>query len=79
MKRFTTNETAKQLGTTGTSLVRYIKAGKIPAPEIIKAGKSTVHSWSETDIERLRKLLPKIANGRKTRYQKKGRKKRSKP
>jgi len=74
MKRFTTNEAAKQLGTTGTSLVRYIKAGKIPRPEIIKAGKSTVHSWSEADVERVRKLLPRIANGRKTRYKKKSKK-----
>jgi hypothetical protein len=27
--------------------------------------------WTEQDIEQVRKLLPKIANGRKTRYQKK--------
>lgn len=26
--------------------------------------------WSERDVERLREALPKIANGRKTRYQK---------
>lgn len=51
-------------------MVRYIKAGKIPKPEIIRAGQSTVHSWSQQDIERLRKLLPKIKNGRKTRYRK---------
>ena len=30
-----------------------------------------MHLWSEADIERVRKLLPKIKNGRKTRYQKK--------
>ena len=39
-------------------------------PEIIKAGRSTVHSWTEEEVENLRQLLPKIANGRKTRYQK---------
>ena len=71
MYRFTTNEAAKHLGVTATSLVRYMKAGKIPMPEVIKAGKSTVHAWTEEDIERVRQLLPKIANGRKTRYQKK--------
>jgi len=27
--------------------------------------------WTDEDIERVRKTLPKIANGRKTRYQKK--------
>lgn len=30
-----------------------------------------MHSWTEEDIERVRIILPKIANGRKTRYQKK--------
>lgn len=70
MDRFTTNEAAKHLGLTATSLVRYMKAGKIPMPEVIKAGKSTVHAWTEEDIERVRQILPKIANGRKTRYQK---------
>jgi predicted site-specific integrase-resolvase len=71
MNRYSTNEAAKLLGITGTSLVRYMKAGKIPMPEIIKAGRSTVHSWSEEEVEKLRQLLPKIANGRKTRYNKK--------
>jgi hypothetical protein len=47
-----------------------MKAGKIPMPEVIKAGRSTVHSWSGQDIEHVRQLLPKIANGRKTRYKK---------
>jgi predicted site-specific integrase-resolvase len=70
MNRYSTNEAAKLLGITGTSLVRYMKAGKIPMPEVIKAGRSTVHSWSDEDVEHVRKLLPKIANGRKTRYKK---------
>jgi hypothetical protein len=30
----------------------------------------TLHLWTEAEIEHVRKLLPKIANGRKTRYQK---------
>ena len=59
------------MGITGTSLVRYMKAGKVPTPEVITAGRSTVHSWSEEDVEEVRQLLPKIANGRKTRYKKK--------
>jgi hypothetical protein len=70
MNRYSTNEAAKLLGITGTSLVRYMKAAKIPMPEVIKAGRSTVHSWSDEDVEHVRKLLPKIANGRKTRYSK---------
>ncbi len=27
-----------------------------------------MHLWTEAEIEHVRKLLPKIANGRKTRY-----------
>ena len=30
-----------------------------------------MHAWTEEEIEAVRKLLPKIANGRKTRYKKK--------
>jgi len=77
---YSTNEAAKRLGLTGAALSKYIKAGKVPTPKTVQIGKVKLHSWSEADIVRLRKLLPKIANGRKTRYQKqKGRKKRSKP
>jgi len=70
MSPYSTNEAAKRLGITGTSLVRYMKAGKIPMPQVVKAGRSVVHSWTDDQIEQVRKLLPKIANGRKTRYQK---------
>ncbi len=70
MIRYSTNEAAKRLGTSGATLVRHMKAGKIPMPQVIQAGLSTVHSWTDADLERVRKILPKIANGRKTRYQK---------
>lgn len=30
----------------------------------------TIHFWTEEEIEHVRELLPKIANGRKTRYSK---------
>ena len=70
MKIISTNEAAKRLGLHFTTLARYIAVGKLPAPAILEVGSRTVHSWTEEDIERARKLLPKIANGRKTRYQK---------
>jgi len=54
-----------------TTLSNYIVAGKIPAPKSITTGGITVYLWSDKDIERVRKLLPKIKNGRKTRYKKK--------
>ena len=69
MTRYSTNEAAEKLGITGAALSRYIKAGKVPPPQIVETGRMTLHLWSDEDIERLRKLLPKIANGRKTRWQ----------
>jgi predicted DNA-binding transcriptional regulator AlpA len=66
-----TNEAAKKLGLAASTLSRYIILGKIPAPKIVTAGLSTVHAWTEEEIEAVRKLLPKLKNGRKTRYKKK--------
>ena len=69
MATFTTRQAAKELGLTAASLARYVAAKKVPAPKIIKVGNTIVHIWTAEDIERVRKLLPKIANGRKTRWQ----------
>jgi len=30
----------------------------------------TIHFWTQAEIEHVRQLLPRIANGRKTRYSK---------
>jgi predicted DNA-binding transcriptional regulator AlpA len=70
MKPFSTNQVAKKLGIATKTLSRYIAQGKVPAPHISEVGGSIIHSWTETEIENLRQLLPKIANGRKTRYSK---------
>jgi hypothetical protein len=71
MKTFSTRQAARKLGLQPMTLGRYIQAGKVPAPKILQAGDARLYAWTEQDIERVRKLLPKIANGRKTRYQKK--------
>jgi predicted site-specific integrase-resolvase len=70
MSRLSTREAAKKLGISYDTLANYIEVGKVPAPEIAKVGKKIIHMWTEEEIELVRKLLPKIANGRKTRYQK---------
>ncbi len=70
MHDYSTRQAAKKLGVTHAALSRYISAGKIPAPRTVTGGGMTVHLWTEQEIENVRKLLPKIANGRKTRYQK---------
>jgi hypothetical protein len=71
MARFSTREAAKRLGINHDTLANYITVGKVPTPETVKHGQRTVHIWTEEEIEQVRQLLPKIANGRKTRYKKK--------
>lgn len=71
MAEFSTRQAAKKLGITQATLSRYVMAGKVPAPKVVSVGDFRVHSWTEEEVEQLRKLLPKIANGRKTRYKKK--------
>jgi excisionase family DNA binding protein len=70
MKTLSTREAAQRLGIDPMTLGRYIKAGKVPAPRIFESGRVKLHGWTEEEVEGLRKLLPKIANGRKTRWQK---------
>jgi len=70
MRNYSSSQAAKKLGIPYPTLVHYIRVGKIPKPKSFTSGGTTVHVWSEEDIERVRKLLPKIVNGRKTRYQK---------
>jgi hypothetical protein len=72
MPTFSTRDAAKQLGLDATTLSRYIAAKKVPAPKTVTTGGITVHLWTKRDIERVRKLLPKIKNGRKLRYKKSG-------
>ena len=74
MAYFSTQQAAKKLGISVASLDRYIAAKRAPAPKPTKIGNWNVRAWSEEDIQKVREVLPKIANGRKTRYQKKAKK-----
>jgi excisionase family DNA binding protein len=69
MNLLSTREAAKRLGISHAALARYIQAGKVPAPRAVRTGATTTHIWTEQEVEQVRKLLPKIANGRKTRWQ----------
>ena len=71
MVYFTTQQAAKKLGIGLSTLIRYIVEKNVPAPKSTKIGRREVRAWTEEDIERVREILPKIENGRKTRYQKK--------
>jgi len=80
MSQLSTRQVARKLGIGIATLSRYIASGKVPAPERVKIGMLNVRGWTDQDIERLREILPKIKNGRKTRYQKQRKQlKKSKP
>jgi excisionase family DNA binding protein len=70
MHRHSTREAASLLGLNWRTIQRYIAAGKIPVPPLERVGGGKFRIWTAEDIERVRRILPKIANGRKTRYQK---------
>lgn len=65
MKTYSSREVAKLLGISLKSLQRYIAAGKIPAPPVQHIGGNRFRAWTLRDVERVRKALPAIANGRK--------------
>jgi DNA-binding transcriptional MerR regulator len=79
MTRYSTREAAKKLGLSHNALAVYVRRGKVPAPEEVRYGGNIVHIWTDEQIEHVRKLLPKIANGRKTRYQKLREKQKTQP
>jgi predicted transcriptional regulator len=68
MKLYSSAQAAKELGLTPAAITHYIKAQKIPTPKMMEGAHR--YLWTPKDIEHVRQLLPKIANGRKTRYSK---------
>ena len=68
---FSSKQVAKKLGIDAATLSRYISAGKLPTPQTATAGGMTIYQWTEEDVKRAQEMLPKIANGRKTRHQRK--------
>jgi len=79
MKTYSTRDVAKRLGIAMSTLSRHIQLKKIDAPKSATSGGMTIHLWTEAEIEHVRQLLPKIANGRKTRYQKSREKQKPQP
>ena len=79
MSVYSTRQAAKKLGLSHVALAHYIKTGKIPEPQIKKVGGRNIHVWTAQQIEHVRQLLPKIANGRKTRYKKQTAKTKAQP
>jgi predicted DNA-binding transcriptional regulator AlpA len=67
MKSISTREAASKLGISLISLQRYITAKKISAPKLQRIGGVRVRLWTDQDITRVRKELPRIKNGRSKR------------
>jgi len=67
---YSTVQAAKKLGIAMMTIHRYIRGGRIPVPKMQVIAGVRVRVWSEADIEKARKSMPKPKNGRKTRYQK---------
>jgi hypothetical protein len=70
MNGYSMRQAAKKLGIDQATLARYVATGKVPAPRGIVVNGIEIRSWTDADVKKVRKILPKIANGRKTRYQK---------
>ena len=70
MRYYSTREAAKKLGIPNSTLANYVAAGKLTGPKAEITGRTTTQIWTEEEIEHVRQLLPKIANGRKSRYSK---------
>ena len=52
------------------SLQRYIAAGKVRAPKSRRIGGMLLRPWTDVDVQRVRKELPGIKNGRKKKTKK---------
>jgi predicted DNA-binding transcriptional regulator AlpA len=59
-KRHATAEVAKLIGISRQTLQAWIGARKIQVPKAIVLGKITVRMWSDSDVQRLRKIKDKI-------------------
>jgi excisionase family DNA binding protein len=66
MNGYSTRQAAKKLGISLMTLQRYLAGKKFPAPKVQRVGGVRVRLWSHNDIERTRKILPKVKNGRRT-------------
>jgi DNA-binding transcriptional MerR regulator len=67
---YSTRQAATKLGISLSTLNKFIGLGQIPEPPVTQVAGMRVRLWTDADIERVRQILPKIANGRKTRHQK---------
>ncbi len=78
MAEYSTRQAAEKLGLSMSTLNLYIAEMKVPTPPLRRVGGVRVRLWNDKVIDNVRKILPKIANGRKTKHKKKASKTRKK-
>ena len=66
MRTYSTREAVRKLGIDRITLQRYIARKLVLAPPVRKLGGGQFRVWTDRDVERVRKQLPKIKNGRKS-------------
>ena len=59
-RTYTTREAAAKIGVSRQTLQTWISRGKVPAPNPISLGNTTIRLWSEDDIRRLRQIKQQI-------------------
>jgi hypothetical protein len=64
-KKYSTREAAKKLGRSLDTIQRHIAAGTIKGPPLLTLGPLQVRLWSDSDIQKVRKILAGIKPGRK--------------
>ena len=79
MDVYSTRDAAKKLGIHLVTLQRYLVDRTVIGPAVTRVGGVQVRLWNDADIQRAKKSLPKITNGRKTRYQKRKDKQKTQP
>ena len=70
MRTYSTREAARKRALDRITLQRYIAKKVIAAPALRKLGGGRFREWSSRDIEKVRKQLPKIKNGRRKKRKK---------
>lgn len=65
MQTYSTREVAAKLGIDRVTLQRYIAQNLISVPPVKSLGGGQFREWTDRDVEKLRKQLPKVKNGRK--------------
>jgi predicted DNA-binding transcriptional regulator AlpA len=68
MKNLSTHNVVKQVGVSRATLERWLSSGKLKGPKTVRFGKSEFRSWTDIDVERVRKY--KKENYRKGRGRK---------